>query len=107
MRQRHCRVCDGWHDVDHPWPDNCLPPRNLTRSELAMPQVARTALDDVWNPVNGQRYTNSRAFERDVKAKGCEIIGNDSSLLNYQQKPNEPDTVGIEQSVVRAWDELS
>lgn len=23
MTQRFCRICEGWHDLDEPWPERC------------------------------------------------------------------------------------
>jgi len=107
MSERWCKVCKGWHDLEQPWPHNCLPERNFNRaSGIPIPQFARTSLDDVWNPVNGKRYTCARAFERDVKASGSEIIGNDSSLRNA--KPKTPETPkGLGEDLKQAWDMLS
>ena len=106
MRQRFCKVCRGWHDLDEPWPHNCRPEPNYSRSDLPLPQVARTSLDDLWNPVDGQKYSCSRNFEKAVKAKGCEIIGNDSSLRNARPKPIESPK-GVGEDLKRAWDQLS
>jgi hypothetical protein len=24
VTQRHCRICNGWHELGDPWPDACL-----------------------------------------------------------------------------------
>lgn len=92
--------------MDSPWPDNCAPERVLAKSDMPTPQIAKTSLDDLWNPVNGKRYTCSRAFERAVKAKGCEIIGNDSSLTNPKPKPIATPN-GLGDDIKRAWDSLT
>ena len=105
MTQRWCKVCRGWHDPEA-WPHNCLPEANLSRSDLAFPQVARTSLDDLWNPVDGKRYSNSRNFEAAVKAKGCEIIGNDSSLVNAKPKKVETPRGRVD-DIIKAWDTIS
>ena len=44
MAQRFCRVCRSWHDLDAPWPGNCLPERNLARSDLPTPRLIRDGL---------------------------------------------------------------
>ena len=105
MALRWCKVCRGWHDPEA-WPSNCMPEQNMKRSDLAFPQIARTSLDDVWNPVDGKRYSNSRAFEAAVKAKGCEIIGNDSSIVTPKPKPVKS-APGLKDALQKAWHDLS
>jgi hypothetical protein len=105
MRERWCKVCRGWHELEA-WPHNCMPERNMAQSDLPMPQVSRTALDDLWNPVDGKRYTNSRNFAAAVKAKGCEIIGNDSALVNAKPKKVETPKGRIN-DLLKSWEQAS
>lgn len=69
---------------------------------VPLPQIARTSLDHVWNPVNGQRYTCSRNYERDVKAAGCEIVGNDAPTTKTVAEPPS-----AKADIARAWDQLT
>lgn len=62
------------------------PPARSTA--VPLPQISRTSLDYVWNPVDGKKYTCSRTYERAVKAAGCEIIGNEAKAeMNPLPKP--------------------
>lgn len=104
MTQRFCKVCRGWHDLDLPWPDNCRPERNMARSDLPTPKLIRDGLDDVWNPVDGKKYDSKSAYYAAVKAAGCEIAGNDSSITN--PKPVETTVPkGLKDDLKAAWDQ--
>lgn len=56
-------------------PKHLAPPLNPRHAEG--PMVINGSLDDVWNPVNGKRYSCKRAYEKDVARAGCTIIGNE------------------------------
>lgn len=108
MAERFCRMCRGWHDLDRPWPDNCLPERNLNRADLAAPLLIRDGLDDVWNPVDGKRYDSKSAYYRTVKSKGFEIAGNDSSIATAHERPVErKPPPGLKDTLKAAWDQHS
>ena len=105
MRTFHrlCRYCGELHQLDA-WPHNCLPPAP-NRSELAAPSVINGALADVRNPINGQIYTCKRTYERDVRAAGCVIMGNESAGKTRVPPPeiSEADVVG---DIKRTLEEL-
>ncbi len=70
------------------------------------PMVMKTSMDDTRNPVNGKSYTCMRAYEKDIRAAGLEIAGNDSSIAHAKPKAiTTPD--GLKQDIARAWDEVS
>lgn len=83
MRERHCRVCDGWHDLSKPWPHNCVAHFGARpqRGDYPMPAVRTDTLPGGVNGIishaDGLRYDSRRAYERAVVAAGCEIVGND------------------------------
>lgn len=62
---------------------NGLVPKHLyyrpeaARSDLSAPMIIRDGMEPTWNPVNGERYDSKRAYEKAVKAAGCEILGNE------------------------------
>lgn len=70
MSERYCKVCDGWHDLDKPWPDNCLPPRELTRADMASPMVMRD-IPDYRSPVDGALIGSRSTRREDLKKHGC------------------------------------
>jgi hypothetical protein len=91
MTERHCKVCDGWHDLSEPWPHNCLPERNWTRSELACPHIATDTMQPVQSMLDGKFYDSKSALRRTYKQAGVTEVGNDSSVVNpkpyAKQKP--------------------
>lgn len=108
MTQRFCKICRGWHDLDRPWPDNCLPERNWNRADLPSPRLIRDGLDDVWNPVNGKIYDSKSSYYRAVKDAGCEIAGNDSSISTAHEKPVQVKTPpGLKDTLKQAWEQHS
>lgn len=108
MTQRFCKMCRGWHDLDQPWPDNCRPERNWNRADFASPRLIRDGLDDVWNPVNGKVYDSKSAYYAAVKAAGCEIAGNDSSIMQAHEKSVAPTApAGLKDDLKAAWEQHS
>lgn len=108
MTQRFCKVCRGWHDLDLPWPDNCRPERNLARSDLPTPKLIRDGLDDVWNPVDGKKYDSKSAYYAAVKAAGCEIAGNDSSITQAHERSVAPTApAGLKDDLKAAFEQHS
>jgi hypothetical protein len=73
------------------------------RSRLAAPYVVRASLDYVRNPVDGKPYTCRHAYERAVKAAGCEIVGSEAALPRRRRRaPPE----GLARDLTRAWQKL-
>lgn len=86
-----------------------MPERNLARSDLPTPRLIRDGLDDVWNPVDGRTYDSKSAYYNAVKAAGCEIAGNDSSITQAHEKPAPALKVapGLKDDLKRAWESHS
>lgn len=70
MAQRFCKVCSGWHDLNEPWPDNCLPPRNHARSDFATPFVLGD-IDEYRSPIDGKLITSRSHRREDLKVNDC------------------------------------
>lgn len=82
-----------------------VPGERKARSDLPRPYLRPDGMSDVWNPVDGRHYDSKSAYERAVKAAGCEIVGNDAG---HWQKPFptlEPE--GVREDVIDAWNALS
>ena len=76
-RSRLCRVCKDFHNTAEAWPWACRghfpPPPHGTLN------VISDNLDYTMNPADGKRYTSKAKYYAAVRAKGCEIVGNDKS----------------------------
>ena len=106
MALRHCRCCDGWHSLEKPWPHSCVSHFGHLheRSHLAAPMQIRDTMDHVLNHADGRHYDSKRAYEKAVRAAGCEIVGNED-LSKHVKKPKEPRDIGHD--IKRAIAELS
>lgn len=59
-RRRRCKVCEGWHPTDQPWPHNCREPVRIMQ-RLAAPMV----VGDIEPHVEGGVYIDSRRTQRE------------------------------------------
>lgn len=73
------------------------------RSDLSAPYMIRDGLDYVASPIDGTPYTSKREYYRHIKASGCEIAGNDSSLSAMKRKPITAPP-GRKEAIRKAWD---
>jgi hypothetical protein len=73
------------------------------RSGLPSPQLIRDGMESTLNHADGQRYTSKRAYEKAVRAAGCEIVGNDPSFK--RPKAKEYHAEGLKDDLKRAWSE--
>jgi hypothetical protein len=87
MRQRYCKVCDGWHDLDAAWPHNCRP-EAPQRSDLPMPMLMLDTMEGgVESQVDGKIYTSKSALRRSYKAAGVIEVGNDPARNRKFKRP--------------------
>lgn len=75
-RQRLCKTCGGWHDLDRPWPDNCREPV-WTRQHLAAPRINADSMNPVQSMTNGRYYDSKSALRAEYKRAGVIEVGND------------------------------
>lgn len=109
MRERFCRVCGGWHDIER-WPHNCLPGRNYAASDLPAPSVVSDTIEPTQSMVDGRYYTSKAAIRATYLPSGNKEgkryveVGNDSSVLNPKPhtKP-KPDRQAIKAAVGKAF----
>lgn len=67
------------------------------RSDLPTPHVISDVMDGTMNHADGKMYDSKSEYERAVKAAGCEIVGNDSSIETADAKIYHAE--GMEQSI--------
>lgn len=104
MTERYCKVCDGWHDLDRPWPHNCLPERRDIRSDLAGPMVISDTMQPVQSQLDGKMYDSKASLRASYRAAGVVEVGNDSSVTSPKPRPRrKPDTAGIKAAVGKAF----
>ena len=80
MRQRMCKSCGKWHDLDEPWPVKCY--RYYSRG-LA-PYVISDDMEPLKHHATGKMISSKRAFSKETRAAGCIELGNEPI------RPREP-----------------
>lgn len=90
MTERACRVCGGWHDLEMPWPAKCFVGVPVARSDLPGPMIISDCMDATMNMADGRRYDSKRAYQKAVRAAGCEIVGNETVKAPPKQKLDDP-----------------
>ncbi|MGR9238083.1 hypothetical protein ACU8OH_04595 [Rhizobium leguminosarum] len=75
MRERYCRVCGGWHQLDE-WPHNCMPVKSQARSDLPAPHFVSDAID-IQSMHDGRHYTSKAKLRSAYRAAGVVEIGNE------------------------------
>lgn len=69
MRERLCRCCGNWHEMDK-WPSQCFTRRNTARSDLGFPMIKVDACDPVQSMADGNWYTSKALLRETYKATG-------------------------------------
>jgi len=87
MRQRLCRACGGWHDLDEPWPFACVPVTPDRRATgIPTPMFVSDHMEETEH-VDGNLYTSKSEYRKVSKAHGLVEIGNDPARLRTPVKP--------------------
>lgn len=102
MRQRYCRVCSGWHELDR-WPHNCMPEQIMTRSELPAPHFVSDAIE-IRSMHDGKMYTSKSKLRSEYRAHGVTEIGNEKPQPVVKPKP---DRKGIRETLRKTYAEYN
>lgn len=103
MRERFCRSCREWHDVDN-WPDHCRPETKGAPSEHPVPHFITDTMEPVQSMLDGRMYDSKATLRQTYKDAGVVEVGNDSSVTDPKRKPNEkPDRQQIKAAVGKAF----
>lgn len=106
MRERFCRVCGGWHELDA-WPHNCMPERSQAASDLPVPGVISDTMEPVQSMVDGRFYTSKSALRATYLPSGNKEgkryveVGNDPARFKPREK-QKPDRKAIRNTVEKA-----
>lgn len=106
MRSRHCRVCGEFHDLSAPWPGECnghFATRG-PRSDRAAPMIIRDGMEPIQSMITGQMHDSKRAYYGEVRAHGCEIVGDDKAP--FDNRPTEYKPQGVGESIKQAIEQL-
>jgi len=101
-RERFCKVCKGWHELDK-WPYECMPERVQSKSSLPTPMISLDTMDAVQSQLDGKFYDSKSALRATYKAAGVTEVGNDSSVTDPKPfKRPKPDRKAIRESIGKA-----
>ena len=101
MRSRHCDVCDGWHDLEKPWPDNCKWHGHKREGEDKIGlQIVKDIEPYKAIGLPGAPVITSKRHHRDaMRAHGMVEVGNTPVTKQYEAAP------GFREDMKRAlWD---
>jgi hypothetical protein len=92
MTLRSCRVCNGWHDIDEPWPNDCLGHfvrYDQARSEThQFPMFIPDHMPAVQSMLDGKMYDSKSELRKTYKAAGVIEVGNDAKMtVSPPKKP--------------------
>jgi hypothetical protein len=62
----------------------------VARSDLPSPMIISDQMDVTMNPANGRRYDSKRAYQKAVRAAGCEILGNEKPSASPRPQLDDP-----------------
>lgn len=101
MRQRLCRQCGDWHEIEE-WPVECYPTRPSAQSDaIPVPNFISDTCEPMQHPLDQRFYSSKSTFERITRECGYETVGNDPARLRPRPKP-KADRKAIKESVQKA-----
>lgn len=101
MRQRHCKKCGQWHELEA-WPYECLPDRVSAASDtFPVPYFISDTMDPLLHPLDQKHYSSKSTFEKVTRDGGYETVGDDPARLRPPPKP-KADRAAINTSVQKA-----
>ena len=100
MRQRFCRACCQWHEIDQ-WPLECVPCAPVGQSDaIPVPMFILDTMDPTEH-IDGRHYTSKAEFRAVTKAHGMVEVGNDPARLRHRA-PVKSSRADIKDSVQKA-----
>lgn len=106
MRQRLCRMCRQWHDLEQ-WPLECTQaPPQARSTTIPVPMFISDTMDAVEHPCNGQHYSSKSQFRRVTRESGCVEVGNDTARFHKPEKP-QVDRASVKASLEKATARVS
>lgn len=104
-RSRFCRVCKDFHDVEAPWPAECL--GHFASRSAGAGEARFHIISDTIEPFQamhtGEVFSSKSRYRQDLKARGYIEVGNE----NRTAKPPPPvDRASIRKSIRDSYQQL-
>ena len=100
MRQRYCRMCGNWHELEA-WPIECFKVPAAASDTIPVPYFISDTMEPTLHPLDQRHYTSKSTFERITREGGYETVGNDPARLRPPPKP-KADKQAIKDAVQKA-----
>ena len=97
-RQRHCDMCNGWHEVEF-WPDDCMGHYRKDKSSKSMQVMGDLA--PYKSMITGEIISGRKQHRDHLRAHGKIEVGNEYEAASKRTKKEMPP---IEQTVKRAME---
>lgn len=72
MTQRKCKSCNGWHDLDEPWPAKCAP-----KAKVSTVYIISDTMIPLKHMGTGQVIDSKAKYRQATRASGCIELGNE------------------------------
>lgn len=82
-RSRKCKVCDGWHRLDQPWPHNCRTEAPRSNPKLATPQIAPPFQAFKTGQLDNAKVITSRAEKAEYMRRN-DLVEYDTGVSNEE-----------------------
>lgn len=89
MASRHCDVCNGWHDLQEPWPTQCLDHYRKRKGEDKVGLQIMKDIDPYKSVVDGSIIGGRKQHRDHLRARGLVEVGNESVKQQYIA-PSDP-----------------
>ena len=99
MAQRHCDICGNWHDLNEPWPNECM--GHYRKDKTGKSSQVMGDLEPYKSMITGEVIQGRKQHRDHLKAHGKIEIGNEYESASKRERKEMPP---IEQTVKRAFD---
>lgn len=85
-RSRLCRVCKDFHDLEKPWPHNCVGHFGTIGNDPGFYVISDT-MPAIESHADGRMYDSKSQYRRGLRAAGCVELGNDRVKREFKPMP--------------------
>lgn len=88
MASRHCDVCNGWHDLEEPWPSQCMDHYRKRKGEDKVGLQIMKDIDPYKSVVDGSIIGGRKQHRDHLRARGLVEVGNENVKQTYVPPPD-------------------
>jgi hypothetical protein len=91
-RSRLCRACKNFHDVEAPWPVECVSHFGV-RADQTGPSIISDNIDAFRSMADGKFYDSKSQYRQTLKDRGLIEVGNEKVERRPTPMPRVRDTL--------------